>query len=94
MHTYIAYGLAVSSEFPLAELSTDTKLTLAEPNTDTKSPDVSIRCGHVANLPSVVLESGSWFHTSPQETYLVWEGIVAIKIQNGSEIIVDPGGVW
>jgi len=79
VYTYIAYGLAVSSEFPLAELTTTTH-----------SSDVTIRRGHVDNLPSKVHESGCWFHTSPQKTYLVWDGIGVIKIQNGCEIIVDP----
>lgn len=83
MNTCFAYGLKISSELPLPEL------TVSE-----GKGEISIRLGKVTKPAGSLLQKeealGIHFYIESLEAYLFWEDMGAICIAGGEEIIIDP----
>jgi hypothetical protein len=79
MHTYRAFGLAVASELPLAELV---------PEDGAVEPDVHVRFGTVERLPSNIDERAH--RATPEEVTFHYDSTARIRVRGGEEIVVDP----
>lgn len=80
-YTYCAYGLRVTSDFPLPELQ--------ELKYD-GNPEVIIRMGSVPNALEEPIEKGARFEASPDKFLLKVDKIAGYYVSGGNEIIVEP----
>lgn len=78
MGGYKAYGLGISSEIPLEELTPYEGV-----------PDVTVKLASIVPPRSVRLE-GTCFTASENEVHLFWEEVGSFLVRDGREILVEP----